>query len=817
MFRHYLTISLRNLRKNRVFTTINIVGLGLGIATFGLLWEYVAFERSVNQFHQNRNAIYRVLFQSPDGQTNEYTPAGLVADAKPVFGEVQAACRIITGGAQGIVSTPNAMGQVQAFREENVAFADGSFFSVFTFPLRSGSAKALSQPSVVFLSETAARKYFGKQPALGKTLTVNGQFGTILYSVGGVYANMPANSDLQFDLIFSLQTLSIPANLNGNTWADLKSYTNNFLTSYLLLAPGTNVAALDQKLTAFYRQRKTDEAQTSVRLQPLTNQHLAASLGDVMVTTGSLSFVYLLSGLALLIVLIAWLNYVNLSTATALQRAKEVGVRKVVGATNSQLVGQLLGESLLLNGLGLALGLLLLTLFQPVLNRFVGKELSLEKLLAGQSGQTSFWVWGLLALAAGALLSGGYVAFAMTRTRAAEVVRAGVAKTGRSAWLRQGLVVVQFGIAVALVVVTMVMYRQLNFLQNRPLGIKTGQLLTMQGPEVGKDQPDFKSRRAAFKQQVAALSYVQTWCDTGEVPGRWYNFSAGGITRQVPRPGDEKKNYSVLFVDERYVPTFGIQMAAGQNFTHAMTERPYDGGGAVMLNEKAAVALGFSSAKEAVGQVMKWGKNTYDVVGVVANYRHQSPKQAVDPILFLARANNGLLTLRLTPGQMPQKLAELERLYKASYPGNPFDYFFVDEKYNEQYRTEQQYGQLFGVAAGLAIFIACLGLFGLATFMAQQRTKEIGVRKVLGASVAGIAALLSKDFLKLVLVAFILAAPLAWWVMNRWLQNFADKTPLDWWLFAGAGLLAGVIALLTVSFQSIRAALADPIKSLRSE
>lgn len=816
MFRHYLTISLRNLRKNRIFTGINILGLGLGIATFGLLWEYVAFERSVNQFHQNRDSIYRVLFQSSTGETSEFTPAALASDAKPVFGEVQTACRIFTGGAQGVVSNTRPDGTVQAFREENVAFADGSFFSMLSFPLRSGSAVALEQPNVLFLSETSARKYFGKQPALGKPMTVNSQFGALLYTVGGVYADMPANSDLRFDLVFSLQTLAIPANLNGNGWASLTSYGNNFLTSLLLLKSGSDIGALDQKLTNFYRQKKPDETQTSVRLQPLTELHLGASLNSSLTTTGSLGFVYLLSGLALLIVLIAWLNYVNLSTATALQRAKEVGVRKVIGATNSQLVGQLLGEALLINGLGLALGLLLLTLMQPVLNGFVEKNLSLGTLVVGQSGQAGFWVWGLLALVAGAMLSGGYVAFAMTRTRAAEVVRAGVTKTGRGAWLRQGLVVVQFGIAVMLVVVTLVMYRQLHFLQSRPLGIKTGQLLTMQGPEVGKDQPDFKSRRAAFKQQVAALSYVQTWCDTGEVPGRWYNFSAGGITRQVPRPGDDKKNYNVLFVDDRYVPTFGIQMAAGQNFTPAMTELPYDQGGSIILNEKAALELGFTSAKEAVGQVVKWGKD-YEVVGVVSNYRHQSPKQAVEPILFIPRANNGILTLRLTPGQMPQKLAELERLYKASYPGNPFDYFFVDEKYNEQYRTEQQYGQLFGAAAGLAIFIACLGLFGLATFMAQQRTKEIGVRKVLGASVMSIATLLSKDFLKLVFVAFLLAAPLAWWAMNRWLQSFADKTPLDWWLFAGAGLLAGTIALLTVSYQSIRAALADPVRSLRSE
>lgn len=816
MLRHYFTIALRNLRKNQVFTTINIVGLGLGIAAFGLIWEYVAFERSVNQFHQKLPTLYRVLLEAKSGQNWEFGPSALGPDAKHTFPEIEDVCRLVTNAAQGIVSVEASSGEAKTFREANVAFADGSFFSLFTFPLVSGQAASLKQPNTVFLSATTARRYFSEQPALGRTITVNGQFGRLLYTVGGVYADMPENSDVRFDLIYSLQTLANPANLNGNTWASLTSYNANFLQACLQLKPGTDADALARKLTTFYRSKKPDEATTTVRLQSAMYSHLGRSLSDPFTTAGSLAFVYLLSALALLIVLIAWLNYINLSTATALTRAKEVGVRKVVGATQGQLVGQLLGESVLINAMGLVVGLLFLNLMQPVFNQFVGKQLGIGTLLIGRPGEPGLWIWGLLTLLTGALVSGSYVAYALTRSRSVDMMRGGVGSHGRGTWLRRSLVVTQFGIAVVLIVATLVMFQQVQFLQNRPLGLNMNQLLAIRGPEVGQEKADFRNRNANFQQTVAQLSYVQAWSNVGSVPGNFYNFNSDGITRPNPRPGDEKRTYNMLFADENFLPTFGINLLAGQNFTHPQTEVPYEKGGAIILNEKAALDLGFASAKEAIGQLVKWG-GTYEVVGVVSNYRHQSPKQPVEAIIILPRTYNGYLALRLAPGNVTERLAELERLYKASYPGNPFDYFFVDQQYNKQYQAEQQYSQLFSAAAGLAIFIACLGLFGLAAFTAQQRTKEIGVRKVLGASVLGIVALLSKDFLKLVVVAFLVAAPLAWWAMNRWLQNFAEKTPLYWWLFAGAGTLVAFIALLTVSFQSIRAALADPVSSLRSE
>ncbi|MBO0948250.1 ABC transporter permease [Fibrella forsythiae] len=816
MFRHYFIISFRSLRKNQVFTLINIVGLGLGIAAFGLIWEYIAFERSVNQFHQKLPNLYRVLLEDKSGETGEFGPSALAPEAQAAFPEIDAFCRLVTGAAQAIVSVPQANGGAKTFRETNAALADGSFFSMFTFPLVSGNPASLKQPNTVFLSASTARRYFDDQAAVGKPITVNGQFGQQLYTVGGVYADMPENSDVRFDLLYSLETLANPANLNGNGWASLASYNSNFLQASLLLRPGTDADALARKLTTFYRAKKPDETNTTVRLQAAKYSHLGQSLDDPFITVGSLAFVYLLSALALLIVLIAWLNYVNLSTATALTRAKELGVRKVVGATQSQLVGQLLGESVLINALGFMLGLLLISLIQPVFNQFVGKQLSIGTLLVGRPGELGLWFWGLLTLLVGSLVSGCYVAYALTRVRSVDMMRGGVGSHGRATWLRQSLVVVQFGIALVLIVATVVMFQQVQFLRNRPLGLTMDRLLAIKSPEVGKQQTDFASRRAAFVQQVAQRSYVQEKCYTGSVPGNFYNFSSTGITRQNPTPEEQKRTYNMIFADDEFIPTFGIRLLAGQNFTQAQTEVAYEKGGALILNERAALDMGFSSAKEAIGKVVLWG-STFNVVGVVSNYRHQSPKQSVEPVIIIPRAYNGYLTIRLAPGNVSEQLADLSHLYKASYPGNPFDYFFVEQKYNEQYQTEQRYGQLFSAASALAIFIACLGLFGLAAFTAQRRTKEIGVRKVLGASVVSIVALLSGDFLKLVGAAFVLAVPLAWWAMDYWLRDFAEKTPLHWWLFAGAGTFVSLIALLTVSFQSVRAALADPVTSLRSE
>ena len=808
MLLNYLKIALRTLRKNRVFSLINIAGLALGITAFVLILEYVAYERSFNQFHTTLPTLYRLLNQNPSGDvwSDLSPPIGpLVKEKCP---EVRAFCRIAEHSANGIVSFPNAPTN-RSFRESKLAYADASFFTLFSFPLLKGVAStALTQPNTVALSQSRARTYFGARNPMGQTLTLNNQFGKTPYTVTAVYADMPQNSDLSFDAVFSLQTLASSANLNGNDWARLDSFYGTYLTTFLQLTDAASYKALETKINALAKQVAPNNNDLFIG-QPATTLHLAASLSDRYKTSGSLGFVYLLSGIAGLVLLIAWYNYVNLSTAGALKRAKEVGVRKVIGAGPGQLIGQFLGESLLLNGLGFALALLLVALLQPAFNKFIQKDLSLSNLSTG-----TFWLAGAGLLVAGAMTSGGYVAFTMTSFRPIQTLK-GTYQGGKSGLLRKALVVAQFSASIALVIATLVLYRQLQYMQTKALGVSLTQRVVIRGPQVAQTG-SFKPATNALEDQLGQLPYVKNFCQTSVVPGNFYNFTANGITRQTPRPGDDKKTYSMGIIDDRFLPTYEIKLVAGRNFTVQEAELGYEKSGRVLINETGARQLGFASVNQAVGQRINWGQ-PFEVVGVIADYHHQGVKYAIEPAIFLPRRSVSDLTVQLTTGGVQNKLAKLEQLYKAAYPGNPFEFFFADENYNRQYQSEQQYGQVFTVGSSLAIFIACLGLFGLATFTTQQRTKEIGVRKVLGASVASIVTLLSKDFLKLVLVAILIASPLAWYAMNRWLQDFAYRVEVSWWVFALAGLLAISIALLTVSFQSIRAALVNPVKSLRSE
>ncbi|GAB3316597.1 ABC transporter permease [Larkinella ripae] len=811
MLKNYIKIAFRNLRKNKIFSGVNIAGLALGITAFGLILEYISFEKSVNGFHRNLPSLYRMVWEGKTGEVWADMPPAAATLMKQHFPEVKKFCRVADNSISGIVSTAERQNRQapKAFRETSIAYADASFFTLFTFPLRQGdAATVLTRPNTVAISESYARKYFGDEPPLGQVLTLNNQLGQTAYTVTAVYADMPQQSDLQFGLVFSLQTLANPANLNGNDWARLDGFDGGYLTTFLQLADGTDTRRLEEKFDQL-KKKIRPQGEERMRLQPAANIHLAASLSDSFPTTGNLSFVYLLGGIAVLILAIAWFNYINLSTAGALKRAKEVGVRKVVGAGQWQLVGQFLGESLLLNLLGFGVALLLISSLQGAFNALVGKDLSLGLL------SNPAWLAGLGLLLVGALASGGYTAFALASFRPVQTVKRMFGSPATGGLLRKSLVIFQFSVSVVLLICTFVLYRQLRFMQNQRLGVRLEQRVVIHGPEVGKDD-SFSSRTVAFEHDLEQLPYVKSFCNTGTVPGNYYNFSTDGITRNNPQPGENNKVYSIGFIDHRFLATYGISLVAGRNFTRPEAEAGWSEGTQMLLNETAVRHLGFASAADAVGKTVNWEK-PFEVVGVVKDYHHQSLREAIAPLIFMPQNRGNWLTVELTTDQIPAQMAALERLYKATYPGNPFEYFFVDEKYNQQYQAEQQYGQLFVTASLLAIFIACLGLFGLATFLTEQRTKEIGVRKVLGASVGSIVTLLSKDFLKLVLVAILVAAPLGWYATRRWLQNFAYQVELEWWVFALAGGLAVLIALLTISLQSIKAALVNPVSSLRSE
>nr|WP_294903784.1 ABC transporter permease [uncultured Lacibacter sp.] len=808
MLKYYFKIAFRNLWRNKLYSFINISGLAMGIAAFLLILQYISFERSINGFHKQLPSIYRLLNEDKKGNTWAQVEPGWAKRAKESFPEIKDFCRFDEGIADGIVrrNTENA----EPFREKLIGYAEGNFFDFFSFKLLEGQAASLKKSNVVFLSQAAVKKYFGKDDPVGQSLTLFNQFGKTTYTVEGVY-EMPENSGIRYDMVFSLETLRIPANLNGNDWAELDNLSSQFINTYFLLNDGVDAKKLEQKLITLRDQLKKDKDGVLFRLQPFANVHLASSFSDTYQTSGNLRYVYILGIIALLILAIAWFNYINLSTANSLKRANEVGVRKVVGASRQSLVMQFMGESLLVNIIGFALGLLTIQLIQPLFNNIVGKELSLSSLL-----YTKTWMIGLLLLVIGSLLSGAYTAYSLSGFNPVETLKGKLIKATRGVVLRKSLVVFQFGISIGLLLVTAFIYQQLNYMQNKNLGINTEQLLVIRGPQVDRDST-YKDRRNAFLNMIGQESFVKDYALSGTIPGNGYNFSTSGFSQPGSRKGDELKLFSFALIDDRYLNTYQVGLAGGRTFTQAETMIDWNDNDKVLMNEKAIEELGFKSVEDALNTKVQWDERKLQIIGVVKNYHHTGLQRAIDPVIFYPQSNSTYFTLRLSSDKIQESVTRLEKLYKSYFVNNPFEYFFADENFNKQYVTEQQYSRLFTTASVWAILIACLGLFGLATYTVESRTKEIGVRKVLGASVFSITQLLSKDFLRLVFLAFVIAIPVAWFAMHKWLQNFAYRIDLSWWVFVLAGIAAVTIAVATISFQAIKAAVANPVKSLRTE
>jgi putative ABC transport system permease protein len=809
MLGNFIKLGFRNITRNKVYATINIVGLAMGISAFLLLMQYISLEKSVNRFHDNLANKYRLLNEATDGATWGEVEPGWASQAQQRIPEINTFCRFEDGVAEGIVAVKSDGDR--SYREAAIGYAEGNFFSFFNFPLLSGQAQALARPNTTFISEAAATKYFGKKDPVGQVLTLYNQFGAVPYTVEGVYKNMGDNSDIRFDMVFSLETLKNKANLNDNSWAALDNLESQYIQTFFTVNPGTNIASLENKLSALRNELKQDKDGVRFRLQALGDVHLGRSLNDPYMTTGNLKYVYMLAAIALLILLIGWFNYINLSTANSFRRAGEVGVRKVIGATRKNLVLQFMTESVLVNLLAFILAIVLITLLQPLFNQLVGKTLSFET-LAG----TPVWIYAVVLLLAGSVLSGAYTALSLSKFNPIQTLKGKISKTSRGVFLRKSLVVSQFAISIALIIATKLIYAQLNFIQSKKLGINTSQLLVIRGPQIGKDST-FKNRRTAFWNSLAQQSFVKDFCATGTIPGNGYNFKTSGFTQPSSSKGDELKTYSFAIVSNRFFNTYEVPFAAGRNFTEQECLVDWDANSKVIMNETAIKQLGFANPADALRTRVQWDERALEVVGIVKDYHHTSLQRSIDPMIFYPQNNNSYFSIRLTTDKMQEKVATLEKIFKSNFAGNPFEYFFADDNYNKSYGAEKQYGSIFSTAAIWAIFIACLGLFGLATFTVESRVKEIGVRKVLGASVQSIVSLLSKDFLVLVFIAFLIASPLAWYGMNTWLKDFAYRVPIGPWVFCLAGIIALAIALLTVSFQAVKAAIANPVESLRTE
>ncbi|MEK6783273.1 MAG: ABC transporter permease [Bacteroidota bacterium] len=800
MFQNYLTSLWRYISKNKVFTFINVSGLAIGMLACMLIAQFVLHELSYDNFLDKKDRIFRLQLDRYDkGELSTRWAsgaAGVGPDLNTNFPEVENYVRLTKRSAT--LSTGDVF-----FKEDNVYFASEDFFKVFSIKLIVGvDSVVLKDPFKIVVSQSMARKYFGNENPVGRILKANGRTE---YEISGIFEDLPVNTHMKIDVLGSFVSLQ-------KLWDDpITSWNWDGFMTYILLDERTNTKVFEAKLPAFVQKQNGEEmkqfnADMIFHLQLVTDIHLDSDFIMEFKPNGSRQSIKFLSIVAILIMIIAWINYINLSTAKSIERAREVGVRKVMGGFRSQLVQQFLTESLFLNILAVMLAVAFAFLLTPWFSGLTGRELGYQLFQ-----QPMFWLVLAGLILSGALMSGLYPAFVLSSFRPVEVLKGKFKNSDQGVWLRKGMVVTQFIASITLMVGTFTVYRQISFMQNQELGIDIDQTVVINSPTV--TDSTYKSKFTVFKQKISQYSEVVSVCASTSVPGSQPDWNAGGIRRLSQRE-DEQNQYRIILMDGSFVKNFGLEVAAGRSFSDEGVREDQN----VVLNESASRLMGFKKPEDAINdQIYFWG-DTFKIVGVVKNYHQESLKKAYDALIFrYGEAPNGYYSVKFNTSQVKESMAMFEHVWKEVFPGNPFHYFFLDDHYNKQYQADQQFGNVFSIFSGLAIFIACLGLFGLSSLTALQRTKEIGIRKVLGASLFGILRLVSKDYVVLIGVAIVLSVPLAAWTMNSWLQDFATRIPLSWWIFALPSFTVIVIALVTVSVHTLKAAMTDPVKSLRYE
>ena len=797
MLKNYFKIAFRNLWRKRTFSFINIIGLAIGMASCFLIFLYVHFELSYDRFHSKSDNIYRVVgdLRSPAETLHWYqTPGPMARAMKAEFPEVREAVRIVP------VSILVRKGNIK-FQEEHSLWADSSLFTIFDFPLKYGDPRiALRDPNSIVLSETAARKYFGDSNPVGQSLLLSGK--SLHAVVTGVMKDIPENSHIKADMLISMSTYFT----SYAPWIETDWDVYNPST-YLLLSPNADQEALQSKIPAFLRKYASEQGKRSntvysARIEQLKDIYLHSSYGAM--EKGNLNDVKVFTIIAVFVLLIACVNFINLTTARSVERAREVGIRKCAGAVKDQLLGQFLIESAVVALLSWLLALLLCHFLLPLFNELSGKTIS-RGIFENVANPLQ-----LLGLALGiGLLAGIYPAFVLSSFKPIVVLKGSFTSGNKGVLLRKVLVVAQFAISITLIVGTLVVYSQLDFMRNRSLGFNKDQMLVI--PNQGDPGA------ISLKKQISNIPSVQSTSISSAIPGRDFNNGndLGWVQIGNSKGELQRLNIDIYNVDEDFLPTYKIKILAGRGFSKA--EFPADSMGGVILNKTAVERLGYSSCQQVIGKRFVQGEFSGVVVGVADDFHFHSLKEEVLPLCLLTGRDYWQYTsMKVTAGNLPATIKAIQAKWEATMPYRPFTYFFLDEDFNRQYNSETRFGGLFFYFSILALFISILGLLGLASYSTLQRTREIGIRKVLGASVSGIVGLLSGDFIKLVALSFLIACPLSWLAMNKWLQGFAYRTTMSWEIFVLAGAGALLIALFTISSLAIKAAIANPVKSLRS-
>ncbi len=804
MIKNYIKIAWRNLWKNKIFTLLNLGGLSISLASCLIIFFWVRDELNYDTFGANADRVYRVALNfkaknQPDKQfaltAGPLAPA-LVKD----FPEIEKAVRFELFSALIGYKTEH-------FFTDKFLFADSTFFDVFGFPLLEGNPHSvLNGTNSVVISESLAKKYFGTGPhgfreAVGKTITCN---DTILLKVTGISRDLPETNHFHFEMVCSLNVLESAGIDNTTGW-----WNDDFYTYVLLKDPKAATALgakIENVMDRYYGKENKAMGYTGLHfLQPLTSIHLHSNLANEIDANSSMVSLEIFIAIAIFLLVIACINYINLTTATSFKRAKEIGIRKVAGAAIQQLIAQFLSESILVALAALLLSVCLSELFLPLFNEIAATQISLRSHLS----------WKVILMIAGTavalgIVAGIYPAFYLSNIKPVKAFRNALQKRGSLLSLRKSLVVFQFTLSVVLIVSTIIALQQLNYMQSRDLGFDKEQVVA-----VPLRNPAQSYQKEVIKKEFAKDANVAMVTTSSSTPGKTLN-NITTLPEGVPR--DQLQSMNTLVIDYDFINTYKLKIAAGRNFS----EKYGTDSSAFILNETAVKELGWGAPEKAIGRGFEWGLGKKGkIIGVVKDFHFNSLQRKVVPVIMhLMPLNSGwynFVSLRINTKDIRHTMQSLQQQWKKILPAYPFEYFFVNEDYNKQYKTEQRLGRLSAMFSLITIFISCLGLFGLVMVAVSRRTKEIGVRKVLGASVTGITVLLSKDFLRLVAVAILIATPVAWWLMNAWLSDFAYRIQISWWVFIIAGMTAIFIALLTVSFQAIKAAVANPVKSLRTE
>jgi putative ABC transport system permease protein len=816
MIRSYFILTVRVLLKNKAFSIINISGLALGISVCLLILQYVSFEFSYDRFHENASDIYRVANDRFQGgkliQHGMITYSAVGKALNDDYDEIIENGRVVPTGGRVV----DVNGEKTQIGDGNLT-VDNEFINLFSFPFLAGDKKtALKASNEVVISETLARtlyQYTGPDLSalLGKTLLIDNE--TTPYALRGIIADVPANSHLQFDFLISYPTLI------SNGWTEAE---NNFTSSnfwhYVKLKPGTDYQELQSRFDQFsqrhFQGNKVSGSDEKFFLQPLTRAHLYSDFEYEIGVTGKSHVVWGLLIIAIFILTIAWVNYINLATARSMERTREVGMRKVSGAKRAQLVFQFLTESFVVNLIGLIFAIAIVYAIQPFFNELLERELSLQLLMGKGFGGYLTTVSLALIIFCGSLLSGFYPAFVLSSFKPVGILKGNFGTSQKGIVMRKVLVIGQFAATIILIAGSMIVYQQIKYMNSKDLGVNIEQVLVLRPPSLTPWDSTFIDRVNSFKEELKSIASVRATTTSQRLPGNEMSRSFN-----VRRVGTED-NFTTrrTGIDHDFIDLYNIKMISGRKFVPEDYNVSFRQLHNAIINENAVKLLGFGSPEDAIGKQFLIGQKQWDIVGVISDYHQKSLRNPLEPTVFLPLYGpNNPISVKVGSTDLKSTINLVKEKYESFFPGNLFNYYFLDEQFNQQYKDDNLFGKVFGLFAAFAIFIACLGLLGLSAFMAKLQTKEIGIRKVLGATVSNIVTMLSTGFLKLVLLAVILASPLAWWIMNNWLEDFAYRITIPWWIWPVTGIITIVIAMVTVSVQSIKAALANPVNSLKNE